>query len=188
MLPARREYSRALSIVPYLTVEEITTLVDKAKKERDKILILLLFQTGLRISEALSLTPELISTFEGHPVIHVTGKRKKKRMVSCPETLAYRILSYCYEKKIEKGQKIFPITRVQAWKIIKNTGNSAGLSKRIYPHLLRHSDAIERLRQTGNPKSLQHHLGHSSVTMVMRYLSTLSMEDALRIERAVKFD
>jgi len=188
MLPAKKEYSRVFSIVPYLTQDEVASLVNSTKDERNKILILLLFQTGLRISEALSLTPGSIRTFEGYPVIHVVGKGKKKRMVACPETLAYRIGNYCYEKKIEKNQRIFPISRVQAWSIIKKAGEKADLTKRIYPHLLRHSDAIERLRQTGNPKALQQHLGHSSVTMVLRYLSTLTMEDALRVEREVKFN
>jgi len=47
--------------------------------------------------------------------------------------------------------------------------------------------AIERLRQTGNPKALQHHLGHSSISMVMRYLSTLTLEDSLRIQQQLEF-
>jgi len=64
----------------------------------------------------------------------------------------------------------------------------AGVTKRVYPHLLRHSDAIERLRQTGNPKALQHHLGHASPLMVMRYLSTLTQEDSLRIQQQVDFE
>jgi len=63
----------------------------------------------------------------------------------------------------------------------------AGITKRVYPHLLRHSDAIERLRQTGNPKALQIHLGHASPFMTMRYLSTLTAEDALTIQQQVKF-
>jgi integrase/recombinase XerD len=192
LLPARRGegrgYSKSFAIVPYLTPEEIGLIVDKIKKERDKLLILLLFQTGLRISEALSITPESITVFEGYPVIHIIGKGKKKRMIACPEVLAYRIRSYCYEHKIDNGEKVFDISRVQAWKMIKKAGKDAGIEKRIYPHLLRHSDAIERLRQTGNPKALQHHLGHSSITMVMRYLSTLTQEDALRIEREVRFE
>ena len=49
-------------------------------------------------------------------------------------------------------------------------------------------DAIERLRQTGNPKALQIHLGHTSPFMTMRYLSTLTAEDALRIQQHVEFD
>ncbi|HOJ16297.1 MAG TPA: tyrosine-type recombinase/integrase, partial [Caldisericia bacterium] len=95
MLPARKEYSKSFSIVPYLTPEEINLMVEKANRERDKLLILLLFQTGLRISEALSLAPKSFQVFESCPVIHVVGKGKKKRMISCPEMLAYRIRSYC---------------------------------------------------------------------------------------------
>jgi len=40
----------------------------------------------------------------------------------------------------------------------------------------------------GNPKALQHHLGHSSPVMVMRYLSTLTQEDSLRIQQQVEFE
>ncbi|RLG67972.1 MAG: hypothetical protein DRO11_09535, partial [Methanobacteriota archaeon] len=75
-----------------------------------------------------------------------------------------------------------------AWQILKELAARAGIQKRVYPHLLRHSDAIERLRQTGNPKALQHHLGHSSTVMVMRYLSTLTQEDSLRIQQQVEFE
>jgi len=53
---------------------------------------------------------------------------------------------------------------------------------------LRHSDAIERLRQTMNPRALQLHLGHASPLMNMRYLSTLTAEEALRINQAVRFE
>ena len=61
------------------------------------------------------------------------------------------------------------------------------LEKRVYPHLLRHSDSIERLRQTRNPKALQGHLGHASPLMTLRYLSTLQEEDSLRIQQDVEF-
>jgi len=70
----------------------------------------------------------------------------------------------------------------------KLAGEKADLQKRVWPHLLRHSDAIERVRQTGNPKALQLHLGHSSALMTMRYLTTLTAEDALRIQQQVRFD
>jgi len=70
---------------------------------------------------------------------------------------------------------------------LKAAAERAGITKRVYPHLLRHSDTIERLRQTGNPKALQIHLGHASPMMTMRYLSTLTAEDALRIQQGVEF-
>ncbi|MCD6226037.1 tyrosine-type recombinase/integrase [bacterium] len=184
--------SKAFRIVPYLTREEINLLVEEAKKrrngERDALLISLLFQTGLRISEALSLTPSKIDLFEGKPIFRVIGKGKKPRAVACPERLADKLRAFAYENKIEPDQRFFAINRQRAWQIIKETSRKAGLNKNVWPHLLRHSDAIERLRQTGNPKALQHHLGHSSTSMVMRYLSTLTQEDSLRIQQQVKFD
>ena len=183
---------KTFRIVPYLTPEEITLLVSEAKKrrngERDSLLILVLFETGLRISEALSLTRDKIDLFEGRPVLRIIGKGKKPRTIACPERLTEKLQAYANRNKIESEQKFFTINRQRAWQILKEVSKKAGLTKRIYPHLLRHSDAIERLRQTGNPKALQHHLGHSSIIMVMRYLSTLTEEDSLRIQQKVKFN
>ena len=148
---------------------------------------MLLFQTGLRISEALSLTPAKIGQFERKPVIEVIGKGKKLRLVSCPESLVNKLRDYTSHKKLDTQDRFFPFSRIRGWQIIKEAAIKAGFEKRVFPHLLRHSDAIERLRQTGNPKALQHHLGHSSISMVMRYLSTLSQEESLRIQQKVEF-
>ncbi len=184
--------NKAFKIVSYLIPEEIDKLLQTAKEKRNGarngLLIALLFQTGLRISEALSLTPSKIDLFEGKPILKVTGKGNKPRAVACPERLADKLKAYAYENKIEPEQRFFPINRQRAWQILKETAQKANLNKNVWPHLLRHSDAIERLRQTGNPKALQHHLGHSSIAMVMRYLSTLTQEDSLRIQQQVKFN
>jgi integrase/recombinase XerD len=162
---------------------------DGRNGERDKLLILLLFETGLRVSEALSLTPRLIGQNEGKPVIYLKkGKGRKPRLVACPEDLAHRIRSFAYSKEIGIDDRIFPINRKRAWQIVKLAGEKANLQKRVWPHLLRHSDAIERLRQTGNPRALQIHLRHSSVLMTMRYLATLTAEDALRVQQQVRFE
>ena len=184
-------FSKTIRIVPYLLPEEVQILAAEARKrrngERDYLFILLLFQTGLRISEALSLTPAKIYKFDGMWVIEVIGKGKKLRLVSCPENLANKLMAYAYHKKLDSQDRFFPFNRIRGWQIIKEAAIKAGFEKRIFPHLLRHSDAIERLRQTGNPKALQHHLGHSSISMVMRYLSTLTQEDSLRIQQQVEF-
>lgn len=192
IIQRKASLSRALKIVPYLTSEEVMLLVQEARKrrkgERDVLLILLLFQTGLRISEALSLTPSKIELFEGRPVLRFTGKGKKRRIVALPERLADKLRAFAYQNDVKQDEKFFPINRQRAWQIIKEVSGKAGIAKRVYPHLLRHSDAIERLKQTGHPKTLQHHLGHSSPVMVMRYLSTLTQEDSLRIQREVEFE
>ena len=179
-------------IVPYLTPDEVYRIVETAKAgrngDRDSLLIKTLFETGLRISEALSLTPRMIGEYEGHAVLYVRGKGKRARMVACPDGLAHQLKSHAYPNNLELDDRIFKINRKRAWQIIKEKAKKAGILKKVYPHLFRHSDAIERLRQTGNPKALQHHLGHSSTLMTMRYLATLTAEDALRIQQRVEFD
>jgi integrase/recombinase XerD len=175
------------SPVRYLVEEEIDQLCRACKRERDGLLISLLFQTGLRISEALVLTPASIQEFEGRPAIEVVGKGKRVRMVALPINLRHRLESYAYRAKIEPRARFFDINRSRAWQILDEVREASGLQKRVFPHLLRHSDAIIRLRKTGNPKALQYHLGHSSPAMTLRYLSTLTQEDALRVQQEVEF-
>ncbi|MGD0237154.1 MAG: tyrosine-type recombinase/integrase [Syntrophorhabdales bacterium] len=191
LVPTHNTLAKAFSIVPYLTREEIKRMIAAISgrhKARDELLILLLYQTGLRISEALSLTPRMIGLQDGKAALFIIGKGKKARMVACPSSLAHRLKSYAYDRRIAVDEKLFEINRKRAWQIVTQIAKGAGIHKRVYPHLLRHSDAIERLRQTGNPKALQLHLGHSSPAMTLRYLSTLTAEDALRIQQDVDFD
>ncbi|MDO8971625.1 MAG: tyrosine-type recombinase/integrase [Saprospiraceae bacterium] len=181
----------ALRIVEYLTREEVDRLAAACTgrhQTRDQLLIHTLFQTGVRISEALSITPRRIGAQNGHAVLYIDGKGKKPRMVACPNHLAALLKSYAYDHGLKLDERLFTINRIRAWKIIGAAAVTAGITKRVYPHLLRHSDAIERLRQTGNPKALQIHLGHASPFMTMRYLSTLTAEDALRIQQQVDFN
>ena len=173
--------------VSYLTEEEVRQLIEACKRERDKLLIMVLFQTGLRISEALALTPASIRNFDGRPALEIVGKGKKLRLVALPVNLKEKLESYAYRARIEPKERFFRINRHRAWQIINEAREVAGLQKRVFPHLLRHSDAIIRLRKTGNPKALQYHLGHSTPAMTLRYLSTLTQEDALRVQQEVEF-
>jgi integrase/recombinase XerD len=182
---------QALRIVPYLIPEEVEAMARACQgrhRVRDGLLILTLFQTGLRISEALSITPRRVGVHQGHAVLYIEGKGKKPRLVACPDALAHRLKSFAFDKQLGLDARLFRINRKRAWQILKAAAEQAGIVKRVYPHLLRHSDAIERLRQTGNPKALQIHLGHASPMMTMRYLSTLTAEDALRVQQAVEFE
>jgi integrase/recombinase XerD len=123
----------------------------------------------------------------GHAIMDLIGKGRKPRRVAFPNNLAHSLKSYAFDKKLKPEDKLFDMHRTRAWKIIKAAAKKAGINKPVYPHLLRHSDAIERLRQTGNPKALQIHLGHKSPLMTMMYLSTLTAEAALRIQQEVEF-
>jgi site-specific recombinase XerD len=190
MLPMKTGLpARALRLVPYLTPEEINQLCAGCRgryQDRDALLILLLFQTGLRISEALGLTVGQLSRQPG--ALEVMGKGSKLRLVACPAALSHRLKAYAFDRGLGPADRLFPVGRKRAWQIIRTAAAQAGLGKRVYPHLFRHSDAIERLRQTGNPRALQLHLGHASPLMTMRYLSTITAEEALRINQGVRFE
>ena len=188
LIQTKTALSKVNMPVSYLTEDEINQLIEGCKKERDRLLILLLFQTGLRISEALSLTPASIRNFEGRPAIEIIGKGRKRRMVALPVNLKEKLESYAYRAKIEPKERFFDINRSRAWQILNEAREASGLEKRVFPHLLRHSDAIIRLRKTGNPKALQYHLGHNTPAMTLRYLSTLTQEDALRVQQEVRFE
>lgn len=182
----------ALSPVPYLRPEEVSAIIEASRKfrygERNALLIKVLYQCGLRISEALSLTPSHLTRVDGIPCMRILGKGGKERLVHVPENLFSQLLAFAYQKGLKPNESFFKLNRKNAHKMIVKAANLAGIKKRVYPHLLRHSCAIERLRQTGNPKALQMHLGHSTLTMTMRYLSTLTMEEALKIQSQVKFE
>jgi site-specific recombinase XerD len=190
MLPMKTGLpGRALRLVPYLTPAEIRQLCGGCRGrqgDRDALLILVLFQTGLRVSEALGLTVGHLSWQPG--ALEVMGKGGKLRLVACPPSLTHRLKAFAFDRGLGPEDRLFPIGRKRAWQMIRAAAANSGLHKQVYPHLLRHSDAIERLRQTMNPRALQLHLGHASPLMTMRYLSTLTAEEALHINQAVRFE
>ena len=94
--------SKATTPVRYLTPEEVRQREQAAlrapkKGDRDALLIRVLFQGGLRISEAISLTPTHVEIFEGRPCFRFIGKGSKPRRVACPVTLAESLQAYAFK-------------------------------------------------------------------------------------------
>ena len=158
------------------------------KKDRDRLLILTLFDGCLRISEALQLTPsDLIRTKRGYR-LQVRGKGGKMREVAISPSLAAALYAYIMERGLAKDQRIFPISRKQAHAMIKRAFQRAGIKKPDgvgYCHVLRHSGAIARLRRTGNLRSVQHQLGHSTSYMTLRYFKTLQREESIAEQEGI---
>jgi integrase/recombinase XerD len=71
-----------------------------------------------------------------------------------------------------------PVTESAVEQVIRALGQLAGLQKRVYPHLLRHSFATDYLRRGGNPILLQQILGHSSLAMITQTYQHLPFTDA----------
>ncbi|MFC1972509.1 tyrosine-type recombinase/integrase, partial [Chloroflexota bacterium] len=105
-----------------------------------------------------------------------------------PEKLSYHLGDFAQRQALGPEDRYFPVTRIRAWQIIKDSAGKAGINRRVYCHLLRHSGAIARLKRTGNPKSLQIHLGHADMKMTMRYLGTMQAIESLAVESMVEFE
>jgi|LSQX01.3.fsa_nt_gb integrase len=81
-----------LGTVSYITVEEVKAMIQvvalkQRHQKRDIIFIKLLYMTGLRVSEAISITPSKFVAINGGWAVDIIGKRKKRRLVAIPEHL-----------------------------------------------------------------------------------------------------
>lgn len=197
-LAIRRAEVGAADYVVHLSIDQVRRLAEAAGEsrhgERDRLLIQLLFDGCLRCSEAIGVRPcDMVQDCTGWTV-KVKGKGNKTALVAISPTLAAQLQAYACRSKLDENDWIFPITRSQAFRIVTAAFDRAGitrprrdLDKVGAVHILRHSGAIERLRQSGNPKSVQDQLRHKSALMTMRYLKTLSHEESLRIQQEVEF-
>jgi integrase/recombinase XerD len=186
-----RQQSDSTRPVSFLSESEVKAMAAVAKTmragDRNELMILVTFQLALRISETLQLTKQHRVFMNGKPRLAILGKGNKPRVISMPEALSDKFGNHIGKYGLSDMDRVFPITRQRAWRIIKQCAVKAGIDRRVYCHLLRHGGAIARLKRSGNPKSLQIHLGHSDIKMTMRYLSTLQLMESLDIEDKVKF-
>ena len=188
--------AEAGSPVPQWGVAEVQKLAAAARErgrghkgERDGLLVETLFDGALRISEGLGLRPlDIIRTGDGY-LVDVVGKAGSRQAAVSP-SLVSRLQNYAYELGMNRSSRFFPFNKHRAWQIIDA---AADLAELIKPsgvgtvHILRHSGAIERMRISGNPRSIQDQLGHSTPAMTLRYFRTLSQQESLRIQEGVDF-
>ncbi len=195
----QRAEAGAADYVPHVSAGQVKLMAVVAGQnsrhgERNSLLIKFLFDGCLRVSEALGVRPiDLLRTPDGWTV-RVVGKGSKPGVVAISASIAAELQSYCYRARIGEGERIFPISRSQIFRIVTKSFDKAGIPRPSKEHdhvggvhILRHSGAIERLRLTGNPRATQSQLRHKSALMTMRYLKTLSADESLRIQQAVDF-
>jgi len=144
---------------------------------RDRALMMLLLDSGLRVSEALSLESNRIDWL--NCVLTVMGKGRKERSVPFSSRTGQTMLEYARERA--KGMVSSPhfflgrtghaIDRSKARKLVAGYGKKAGIEGvRVSPHTLRHTFAVLYIRNGGDSFSLQEILGHSTLEMTRRYV------------------
>jgi integrase/recombinase XerD len=183
----------ARPVLDVLSREEVAAMEDAATTERDKLIVRLLFETGMRLGELLALRSDDLQTTGGRAVLAVRhGKGDRGRLVPLSPALARRLRRYAdHTRREARSDRLFlglrrraatgefePLTLSGAEQMIRNLAVVAGISKRVYPHLLRHSMATDFLRRGGNPLLLQQILGHTSLAMITQTYQHLTFGDA----------
>ena len=151
---------------------------------RNRAIILMLLDAGLRVSEIANIALEDIDTERGW--IKVRGKGDKERVVRIGTTaqkalwryLMYRADNVTSALWLTEEGTAFKSDGIQA--MVKRLKQRAGVTSKGNCHRFRHTFALNFLRADRNPFNLQYLLGHSDLRMVRHYTATLGMEDALK--------
>ncbi|MGB5436885.1 MAG: tyrosine-type recombinase/integrase [Maribacter sp.] len=169
--------NRAKVKVPVvLNQQEVKSLLDPGHcpNLKHRIILSLLYSSGLRISELLKLRLEDID-FNAHRIHIMDSKNGAARYVVLAKLMAKGLKAYIDRYRPEKylingHERAKPYSRVSVTKLLARTLDRAGIGKHVTIHSLRHSFAIHFLEQGGNILQLKEQLGHNRLQSTLIYL------------------
>jgi integrase/recombinase XerD len=168
----------------YLKRDELKLLLSHIP-DKDKLMVLVAFWHGLRASETVSLTPSNVS--HGYLTVQrLKGSLKTSQPLipSKDADLDYipGLLKLVAETK--KGERLFPLSRIQFYRIMVKAGEAAGLPKgKCHPHTLKHSIAMQT--KASGLENVRIWLGHKSLASTGQYLKPTDDEAAAGVREAM---
>ena len=158
---------------------------------RDRAILETLYATGMRVSELINL--ELQDLHEDLGLVRVLGKGSKERLIPISSVALHWIKQYQQDVRdpliLKAGQNdehIFlnsrgkQLTRQAIWQMIKKYCQSAGITKDVTPHTLRHTFATHLLENGADLRVVQEILGHSDISTTQIY-TNLSQKHILQV-------
>ncbi len=167
----------------FLALEDVDRLLATpdaatALGARDRAMLELLYSTGLRVSELVSLRTGDLRADLGY--LQVTGKGNKQRLAPVGRSALAAVAGYAgAARSAILGRRASPflfvsrrgprLTRQAFWKMIVAAGRRAGIRQALTPHLLRHSFATHLLARGADLRSVQQMLGHADIATTQIY-------------------
>ena len=162
--------------IQFLSAKEVRQIIDAIpldglRNRRDRAILEVLFSTGLRISELLSLKRS--DLLKGSPretlELSIIGKMQWQRTIYISPVALQATLRY-FAGRNDDNDLCFPIGIRQVQNMVKTRARKAGLDKIISPHGYRHSFAVNLLKQGVNIFYVKEYLGHRSLSSTQQYL------------------
>lgn len=155
-----------------LTREEVRAIISAIENRKHRLLVKMLYSSGLRVSECVRLRKDDLYLEERMGKV-VSGKGKKDRYFILSQNLIPELREYLKERK-GGSQFIFSFRQShigvrQAQLILKKAAERAGIRKRVFPHALRSSFATHLLEAGTDIRVIQELLGHSNLSTTQRY-------------------
>lgn len=179
--------------VERLDAGEVERLIDAAYSLRSTcgLLVKTLFYTGARVDEFIHIRLDDLHLGDDPPQIHLThAKRQSTRYVPLPPSLAHELRTHLGQRQTgflfesNRHTRYAPRT-IQA--IVKQAALAAGITKRVYPHLLRHSIATLLLQSGEMPlDQVQKFLGHRQIGTTQVYAETSLLSLGENYQRALR--
>lgn len=177
--------NRGLHLPKVLSVAEVDALLDTPNLGtpdgyRDKTMLEVLYATGMRVSELVNVPLKNVDLKMEYVI--VMGKGSKERMLPLGRTALHYLEHYIsvvrpqlLHGKPDSSKALFvtgwggPMTRERFYELIVAYGQSAGLSKKVTPHMLRHSFATHLLNNGTDLRVVQELLGHADISTTQIY-------------------
>jgi integrase/recombinase XerD len=166
-----------------LSTTEVLSLINGADGEkdleiRDRAILEVMYAAGLRATEVATLRTEDFNT--EYSYLRCRGKGSKERVVPVGKPACQAVESFLAgpRERLLKGKEedtLFvtarggPLSRQTVWRIIKKYALKAGLSRKVYPHTLRHTFATHLLEGGANLRAVQEMLGHADISTTQIY-------------------
>lgn len=163
----------AAKLPHFLSVDEALvvwkSLLERKSEDgfRDQLIFLLMYGSGLRVSEVASISRDKIDLARGN--IEVLGKGKKWRRVPLLALARDLVPTVLGENFLFEGANSAAISVRTLHRHIQKLGQRAGLSRPLHPHMLRHSFATHALEGGANLRTIQDFLGHTSLSTTQKY-------------------
>ena len=179
-IPKREDITRT-----FLYEDEVSAMIDSAFSTRNKFVISLLYSSGIRLSELISLDRNDIQ----HRSFNVVGKGKKLRLCFIDERTEMLMEQYLATRNDDCPALVVSnlykqrMTASNVQLLVRNTAKRAGIDKKVTPHVFRHSFATNFISNNGGIKPLSELLGHRSLDTTSIYTHIINNELSKQYEQ-----